>query len=254
VLAVLATGCVRRSEARELPGVGARPAQIAAQRPATRASSVVAGRVVWHGERPRTEASAHAGNVAGCPASGSFEALRIEPDGGVAGAVITVEGAAGAEVSANVVIDQRLCEFAPHVVAIPIGGRITLANADSVLHTAHAFRDGESDFNLATPPGLRIARTMTTAGVYHLRCDVGHTWMSGWIHVVNTPFVAVTGADGTYRIEHVPSGTYTLRMVHEGWTPQGSSDDHGVHGPPVVRTVRVTIARSGSLTQDFALP
>ena len=34
--------------------------------------------------------------------------------------------------------------------------------------------------------------------------------MLGYIYVVDNPYYAVTGSDGTFRITDVPPGTYTL--------------------------------------------
>ena len=47
-----------------------------------------------------------------------------------------------------------------------------------------------------------------------IRCDV-HFWMAGFVHVLAHPFFAVTGDDGTFTIEDLPAGTYTLEMWHE---------------------------------------
>ncbi len=39
--------------------------------------------------------------------------------------------------------------------------------------------------------------------------------MSAYIVVAETPYFAVTDADGNYKIENVPPGTYTLNAWHE---------------------------------------
>ena len=45
-------------------------------------------------------------------------------------------------------------------------------------------------------------------------CDV-HPWMRSYIAVVNHPFFAVTGEDGTYEIKNVPAGDYEVEVIHE---------------------------------------
>jgi hypothetical protein len=39
--------------------------------------------------------------------------------------------------------------------------------------------------------------------------------MEGWIYVVDNPYYAVTGADGTFSIADVPPGNYTLVVWQE---------------------------------------
>jgi hypothetical protein len=46
------------------------------------------------------------------------------------------------------------------------------------------------------------------------KCDV-HPWMSSWAGVVAHPFFAVSGADGSFEIQGLPAGTYTLEAWHE---------------------------------------
>ena len=63
--------------------------------------------------------------------------------------------------------------------------------------------------------------------------------MRSYIAVNDTPFFAVTGPDGTFDIEGLPEGTYTL----EAW--------HPVLG---TRTVKIVIgkAKRGDVTARFS--
>ena len=47
-----------------------------------------------------------------------------------------------------------------------------------------------------------------------VKCDV-HPWMNGWVGVVDNPFFAVSGADGTYTIQNLPPGDYTIEAWQE---------------------------------------
>jgi hypothetical protein len=47
-----------------------------------------------------------------------------------------------------------------------------------------------------------------------VRCDV-HGWMEAYIGVTTHPYHAVTTADGTFSLDRLPPGTYTLEAWHE---------------------------------------
>jgi hypothetical protein len=46
--------------------------------------------------------------------------------------------------------------------------------------------------------------------------------MRSYVHVLDHPFFAVTGTDGTYRITGLPPGTYTIEALHESLKSQTS--------------------------------
>ena len=69
-------------------------------------------------------------------------------------------------------------------------------------------------------------------------CDI-HSHMSAFILVFSHPFFAVTDADGRYRIDNVPPGTYKLVAWNEG---------------VAVRIPRRSSSRTAASTElDFAL-
>jgi hypothetical protein len=41
-----------------------------------------------------------------------------------------------------------------------------------------------------------------------------HTWMRSWVVVTDTNFYAVTGADGSFKIEGLPPGEHKLEVWH----------------------------------------
>ena len=252
-LTVLAAGCISRVEA--APRQNA--ATIAPPRAAQATGSSITGRVTWHGAHPAAPAMPHTGpGAAGCGESNPFQALRVGSDEGVQFAVVSLEGpsvpaASGTPVGTT--LDQHGCMFEPHVVALQAGGRLTLQNHDTVLHSAHAFRGGASEFNVATPPGLTMNQTVRNAGLLRLQCDVGHNWMHGFIHAFPHAFFAVTDAHGAFHIDHVPAGTYTVRMWHEGWTPRTSSDGHPSYSDPVTQTHSVTVTAGAPAQTNFTL-
>ena len=52
-------------------------------------------------------------------------------------------------------------------------------------------------------------------GVVRVFCEI-HSHMNAFILVFGHPFFAMTDADGRYRIDNVPPGTYSLVAWNEG--------------------------------------
>ncbi len=105
--------------------------------------------------------------------------------------------------------------FVPHLQAARAGAQLEVINQDPVLHNTHAYLDGKTLFNLAQPNKDQvIRRPLRRVGLVDMMCDA-HDWMNGWIAVLEHPYFAITGEDGTYAIADVPPGTYTLAVWHE---------------------------------------
>jgi len=147
------------------------------------------------------------------------ERVRVGTDRGVADVLITLEGASaprGASAARTAVLDNRGCRFVPRVQVVPPGTRLEVRNSDPILHTAHAYLDTETLFHLALPVfRQRVWATLNRPGLVRIDCDVGHTWMRAYILVRADGLAAVTGPDGGFRLEGVPTGSFRLRTWHE---------------------------------------
>jgi uncharacterized protein (DUF2141 family) len=47
-----------------------------------------------------------------------------------------------------------------------------------------------------------------------VKCNI-HSWMHAFIGVVDNPYFAVTGTDGSFKIPNLPPGDYVLEAWHE---------------------------------------
>lgn len=181
------------------------------------AQGVVKGKVVFEGTVPAIEKIDVKSDTDTCGNVKEVSKILVGADKGVANVVVKIVGAPGDLVPKDGALDQVKCEFLPHVQVIPLGSKLKITSDDAVLHNAHGFlEDGSTAFNIAVPiPGMEIPTVMKKPGVIKLRCDAGHTWMSGYIAVVETPFYAVTDANGNFSIENVPPGDYQVEIWQE---------------------------------------
>jgi hypothetical protein len=111
-------------------------------------------------------------------------------------------------------IDQKGCIFLPHVQVVA-PGNLDIVNSDPVLHNTHGYYGKNTAFNVALPlQGGKVTRPLRRPGVVRVDCDA-HGWMEGWVYVVDNPYYAQTGADGTFTITDVPPGSYTMVVWQE---------------------------------------
>lgn len=120
-------------------------------------------------------------------------------------------------VSSEVVtLNQEGCRYIPHVLGVQVGQTLNIINSDPTLHNIHATPEANEEFNMGQPiQGMQFERTFDTPEVMvPMRCDV-HGWMNAYIGVLEHPFFAVTGEDGTFDISTLPPGDYVVEAWHE---------------------------------------
>lgn len=133
---------------------------------------------------------------------------------GIQWAVVSVEGAKGKWDGKGVTLDQKGCVFHPHVLVTP-PGKVTILNSDGVLHNFHSYSKKNPPLNRAQP-GFRkkMEVELKEPELVKVTCDA-HPWMAAWIVVSDDPYVAVTDGKGSFKIENVPPGTYTVEVWQE---------------------------------------
>ena len=116
----------------------------------------------------------------------------------------------------SVVLDQKGCHYVPHVLGVQVGQNLEVVNSDPTLHNVHAVAKANQEFNQGQPlPGMKFTRQFSTPEVMvPFKCDV-HSWMNAFIGVLDHPYFAVTGADGSFSLKGLPPGTYTIEVWHE---------------------------------------
>jgi plastocyanin len=113
-------------------------------------------------------------------------------------------------------LDQQGCQYHPHVMGLQVGQPLAIKNSDATLHNIHAMPASNTEFNQGQPiKDMSFDKTFDKAEVMvPFKCDV-HPWMNAYIGVLEHPYYTVSGDDGSFSIDKLPAGTYTLEAWHE---------------------------------------
>jgi plastocyanin len=125
---------------------------------------------------------------------------------------------AGPRTTQPVVLDQKGCQYIPHVIAVMQGGFVEFRNSDLTMHNVHTMPTaiGNETVDVSEgPKGQPVTKQFARPELMiPVRCN-NHPWMNAFINVSQTPFFAVTDASGKFSITGLPAGEYTLGAVHE---------------------------------------
>jgi plastocyanin len=145
------------------------------------------------------------------------QAFVVSADGAMANVLIDVDGSfPDSPVPATpVVLNQKDCQYGPRVLGARVGQTLQVKNQDPTEHTIHSVSMVANAFNttqLINGPTFEFK--LKAGELLHVRCD-NHTWMSAFIGIMDNPYFAVSGTDGTFTINNVPSGKQTVKAWHE---------------------------------------
>ncbi len=131
-------------------------------------------------------------------------------------AVVWIEGARQSGGAAKGEMKSASKRFQPRVVAVSKNATVEFPNADPIYHNVFSV-SGANRFDLGLyRSGASKSKTFEAPGLVRIYCNI-HPQMVGFVMVVDSDFVAVTGPDGAFRFENVPPGPYVVRA----WSEEG---------------------------------
>ena len=194
------------------------PVDDVSQLPAGR-ESALEGRAVYQGsEIPKPTRIRNTTDPEHCGTAHSLEDVLISAEhGGIQNVVVSLAEVPMAEeshpVPSRLELDNANCRFDPHVAVLTTGSILEATNSDRFFHSVHVY--GLFNVNVGLGPGQsKVIRTLSRPGRLVVRCDV-HGWMKSYLWVEDHPYHAVSAEDGSFRIENIPAGSYTLSAWHE---------------------------------------
>lgn len=162
--------------------------------------------------------------------------------GAAAGAIVYLEGeveAPPAQPPPRLVMDQKDLAFVPATLPVVRGTIVDFRNSDDVEHNVFSPSEVAQRFDLGTyRRGESRSVAFEHVGEVLILCNI-HMEMAASILVLRDPFFARVDAEGRFRVERVPAGTYTLRVWRNGWLPHAQ---------------RIEVVGKESQTVDVSLP
>ena len=189
--------------------------------PAT--AGAISGRIMLDGDAPPADAIQMAADpncarMHDSPVMTEFVITDME--GGLQNAFVYIkgglEGMSFPTPTEPVTLNQEGCVYVPHVLGIQVGQELNILNSDATLHNIHATPSVNREFNIGQPvANMSTTRTFDSVEVMvPFKCDV-HRWMNSYAGVLDHPYFAVSGTDGSFSIGNVPPGDYTVGVWHE---------------------------------------
>ena len=169
------------------------------------------------------------------------EDVVVGGDGGLANVVIYVSDGLTSHTfqppSQPAVLEQKGCQYKPHVLAIQATQKLNVVNSDETTHNIHPTPNTNREWNMTQPHGMPLEQSFAREEVaIPVKCNI-HPWMKGYIAVFKHPYFAVTDKNGSFELKDLPPGTYTITAWQEKLGPQSQ---------------KVTISAGEAKTLDFA--
>ncbi len=127
----------------------------------------------------------------------------------------------------TLIIEQRNMKFVPALSVVPKGSKVKFVNFDAWPHHVRGLPNGQATRPDGAQAGFSLILDgkdegklpataeliLSTAGPVHLGCHI-HGSMRGFVYVSDSPWAALTDAQGMVKFTDLPLGAALVRMWH----------------------------------------
>ncbi len=147
------------------------------------------------------------------------EDVLVDANGGLENVVVYISDGLGAATfpipDPPAVMEQKGCQYKPHVLAMRAGQKLDVVNSDATTHNIHPMPNNNREWNISQPHGVPIEQVFAREEIaISVKCNI-HPWMRSYIAVLKNPYFAVTGKNGSFDLKDLPPGSYTIQAWHE---------------------------------------
>ncbi len=176
---------------------------------------MIAGKILYSGKPVRPKRFPVTQDMSTCGKTKEIYPVKVE-QGGVAEAVVWLDDITSGKAFnfPEPVMDQKNCEFVPHVLLIQAGA-MKMLNTDLCSHNIHVFSSANRELNLNIPPKMAPTEfTLMRPDQAMVRCEI-HKWMEAYVIVAKNPYYVLSGTGGPYTLTDVPPGKYHIKVWQE---------------------------------------
>lgn len=216
ILGFAITGCSNKQNDESAP-----PQPTAVVDPAT--AGAITGTVTFEGKPPQYRAidmSAEAACVQANPKPVYPPVVVLGSHGQLANAVVYIKSGLASyrydQPADPAVLDQKACMYIPRILAFRTGQPFEIKNTDPVTHNVHPIPRQNESWNRSLAAGSPPFMTKFPHPELAIPvvCNI-HPWMRAYLFVFDNPYFEVTPQTGTFELQGVPPGTYTVEVWHE---------------------------------------
>ncbi|MCH8044472.1 MAG: hypothetical protein IID44_12205 [Planctomycetes bacterium] len=163
-----------------------------------------------------------------CAKTARFDqSLVVGKNGGVANVIVYLENEDGIAVhpdyrktkDAKVTMRIKNCRHEPHILPIRVSQTLVVHNEDKIVHVFDLLPDRAIILAEGQKRSLHVKPYSPNIPIRPVRCR-NHKFETAYIVPRKSPYVAVSGADGSFTIKNLPTGKeLVFRVWHErrGW-------------------------------------
>ncbi len=114
-------------------------------------------------------------------------------------------------------LDNRDAIFQPHCLMIwRTKQELYIVNSDPITQNVAFSPPGDAPANIVMPVGGKASYKFSRrqSAPIHIACNY-HPWESAYILPRDNPYMAISAADGSFRIEKLPVGTWEFQTWQE---------------------------------------